>query len=203
MKKIFSFSIISLITIAVANAQYKEPDPKYKDAIQPVFPTQAFDLSAAKNALAPGTATIKGVLHLGKIGIGPGEGFKKIYLFPGTPYFKEWYDLKKKGVKVKKGMIQVAAVDSIALQYKYWCETNVMGEFTFPNLKPGKYILFVTVDKVSERTFDRYTGSGYNNDGGQTDYYSREHYYNSFKSDLLKEVEIPKDEAIINVTWKK
>ncbi len=33
-------------------------------------------------------------------------------------------------------------MDSTAYKYRLYCTTNSEGEFTFPNLKPGKYILY-------------------------------------------------------------
>lgn len=196
-KGIITFFLACLFL--AATAQYIQPN-NFKSPIEEVFPKQVFDPVAAKNALAPGTATMTGLLFTKK-GI-VGESFKKIYLFPATPYFKEWYELKKRGVQVKKGMIRVATMDSVAAGYSYWCQTNIEGEFSFPNLKPGKYILYVTVDKVATRSFDRYKGSGYNSDGGQTDYYSRENYSTSYKDDLIKEVEIPQGEEVVSVKWK-
>lgn len=200
MKKICFAVLTGIIAAATANAQYTQPD-NFKSSIEDVFPTQVFDSVAARNALARGTATLNGVLVTRKTGVG--DGFKTIYLFPATPYFKEWYDLKRKGVRVSRGIIKVAAMDSIAARYGYWCKANIEGEFSFPNLRPGKYILLVTVNRATVCTYDRYQGSGYNNYGGQTDYYSRERYSTSFKEDLVKEVEIPANEQTVYIKWKK
>ncbi|WP_162903429.1 hypothetical protein [Taibaiella koreensis] len=202
MKKLFCAAIAGIVITATASGQYVQPND-IKSSIEEVFPTQPFDSIAAKNALAPGPATVNGVLYSKTKGVEFGDGFKTIYLFPNTPYFREWYDMKKKGVQVKKGMIKVPSMDSTAHRYSYWCLANVEGKFGFPNLKPGKYFLCVTVDKSSTRTYDRYQGSSYDNYGGQADHYSRENYNTFYKEDLIKEIEIPAGEKVLNVRWKE
>lgn len=203
MKKILCL-LYTVLAITAVNAQYKEPnDTDSIIRIRNVFPRQPFDSIAAKDALAPGTATIKGVLFSKAKGIEVSEDFKTIFLFPATPYFKEWYDLKIKGDKYKKGIIKKVAMDSAAFRYKYWCESNVQGKFTFPNLKPGKYILCVTVGRSSTRKYNVYQGSSYDNYGGQTDYYTEGSYSTPYTKDLLKEVEIPQNGTIVNVKWKE
>ncbi|PWS33207.1 peptidase associated/transthyretin-like domain-containing protein [Pedobacter paludis] len=199
-KKIFFTFLAGLLWVVTAKAQYVEPN-EFKSPVELIFPNQKFDSSAAKDALAKGTATLTGILGQDKPS-GLGESFKKIYLFPATPYFKEWYDLKKKGAQVKKGKIKIAAIDSTAARYSYWCQTNIEGKFTFPNLKPGKYIMLVTLDRVASRTSDKYQGSAYDNYGGQADYYSTQTHNTFYKEDFMKEVEIPASENVVTVKWK-
>jgi hypothetical protein len=81
------------------------------------------------------------------------------------------------------------------------CETNARGEFTFPEMQPGKYILIGTLPWATTGSYDKYTGSGYDNYGGQTDYYQRQ-YYTINHSDLLMniiEVESGKSEVKVKL----
>jgi len=200
LKKSFYLLLISLLLVITAKAQYVEPN-EFKSPVELIFPNQKFDSIVAKNALAKGTTTLAGILGQDKPN-GLGESFKKIYLFPATPYFKEWYDLKKKGAQVKKGKIKIAAIDSTAACYSYWCQTNIEGKFTFPNLKPGKYIMLVTLDRVASRTSDKYEGSAYDNYGGQANYYATQTHNTFYKEDFMKEVEIPANENVVTLKWK-
>lgn len=141
MKKINLMLSICFILLGIisANAQYKQQERK----IPLKMPKQVFDEAAAKDALEPGSATLTGVVRLTldnkRIVVGRNT---TVDLYPMTPYFEEWYKLKKKE-NVRKN--KLVGMDSLAAKYRVYCETNNDGDFTFPNLKPGKYILYTTV----------------------------------------------------------
>ena len=205
MRKIFLFLIINAVAITVANAQYQQPEHQ-KYPPQQIFPVQPFDAVAAKNALAKGSAVIQGVAFTKpKTQFGYKAPLaQRIYanhivvsLFPYTPYFEEWYNLKKEKENVKKN--KIVYMDSVANQYKLTCETNSTGEFSFPNMKPGKYIILGTLPWDIQGSYNQYTGSGYDNYGGQTDYYQRQYYTVSHSDFLMDIIEVPQNTDVVKV----
>lgn len=208
MKTKFYLLIVSLFSIVTINAQYKQQEYE-KHPLQKIFPKKTFDSVIAKNALATGNATVAGVAFTKPLN---GYGFKAplakkiyanhitVYLFSYTPYFQEWYNLKGKEENIKKN--RIVYMDSIAYNYKLWCETNSTGEFNFPNMKPGKYIILGTLPWQSSGSYDQYTGSGYDNYGGQTDYYQRQYYNISHSDFLMQIIEIPENATLVKVKLK-
>ncbi|PZP52227.1 MAG: hypothetical protein DI598_01215 [Pseudopedobacter saltans] len=202
---------LTLITVLLANisfGQYKQKEyEKYPE--QRIFPDQYFDSIAAKNALAVGTTTVTGVAFTKpKTDFGYKAPFaSRIYanhiivmLFPSTPYYQEWMRLKDKKENLKKN--KIVFMDSVAYRYRLECETNSRGEFTFPKMKAGKYILVGTLPWTTSGSYNRYEGSGYNNYGGQTDYYSRQYYSTSHSDFLMQEIEVENGKAEVKVKLK-
>lgn len=190
------------------NAQYKQAEYQ-KHPLQKIFPEQQFDSVAAINALAQGDATVKGVAFTKPKN---DLGFKAplanrifanhitVELFPYTPYFEEWYELKKKKENVKKN--RIVYMDSIAYRYRLYCETNARGEFTFPKMKPGKYIIMGTLPWTSGGSYDQYSGSGYGSYGGRVDYYERQYYTVSHSDFLMRIIEVEPGKETIKVKLK-
>ncbi|MGS2763050.1 hypothetical protein [Sinomicrobium sp. M5D2P9] len=190
------------------NAQYKQEEYQ-KHPLQKIFPQQQFDSVAARHALVQGTTTVKGVAFTKpKTNL----GFKApladrifanhitVELFPYTPYFEEWYNLKKKKENVKKN--KIVYMDSIAYQYRLYCETNSRGEFTFPKMKPGKYIIMGTLPWTSGGSYNQYSGSGYGSYGGRVDYYERQYYTVSHSDFLMRIIEVEPDNETVKVKLK-
>ncbi len=198
--KIFKFSTIILLilcTHCLSMAQYVQPE-KTIDTIK-LMPQTNFDVIAAKSALAPGKATIKGVAFTKpKTSFGYKAPFApriyanriKILLFPVTPYLLEYLELRKQA-NYKK--LKFAYMSNEAWKYHYYAITNSAGEFTFPNLKPGKYYIEGLLNWTSTGSYNQYTGSGYGNYGDRTDYYDTK-YYNVAHADLLNTIVEIKDE---------
>ena len=135
---ILCMGFLLLVTIS-ANAQYKQAERE----IPKLMPKQAFDAVAAKNALAKGTTTLKGTVAIQPVHYGKVRGkFINVELYPCTPYYEEWYSLKKKENLRKK---KIVGMDSLAYEHRIYCKTNSEGDFTFPNMKPGKYILYSVI----------------------------------------------------------
>lgn len=210
MKKVYCFLLLVACCMgAIASyGQYKQKEYE-KYPLQKIFPKQSFDSVAAKNALAEGSVTIDGIAFTRPKN---SLGFKAplaerikanhitVTLFPYTPYFEEWYNLKEKEENVRKN--KIVYMDSIAYRYRLYCETNSRGEFSFPKMKPGKYILMGTLPWSSSGYYNKYTGSGYGSYGGQVNYYQRQYYTVSHSDFLLRVVEVEPDEQRVKVRLK-
>lgn len=70
-------------------------------------------------------------------------------------------------------------MDRNAMRYRIEAITNSDGEFTFPNMKPGKYYLYGSMDYSLNYNYNKYTGSGYDN-YGRIDYYTPSSYTKDF-----------------------
>lgn len=207
MKKIF-LAFLAAFSVTFANAQYKQEEyQKYPE--QNIFPKTKFDSLQAKSAIAYGETTVKGVAFTKPK---TSYGYKaplaeRIYanhitveLFPLTPYLQEWYNLKDKEENLKKN--KIVFMDNSAYRYRITCETNSKGEFSFPKMKPGKYVIIGTLPWTNTQSYDQYTGSGYGNYGDRTDYYERQ-YYTTTHSDFLKQIiEVKAGEKEVKVKLK-
>jgi hypothetical protein len=69
-------------------------------------------------------------------------------------------------------------------------------------MQPGKYILVGTLPWSQSGSYDQYTGSGYNNYGGQTDYYQKQYYTINHSDFLMEIIEVKSGESIVNVKLK-
>lgn len=185
--------------------QYVQPERN--DTIY-LTPKTAFDATVAKEALAKGKSTIKGVAFIrpnNNIGFNIKTGKKvladriKVSLYPITPYFDEFLDLKK---KEKPRKLKYAFLSKEAIGYRLEAITNSSGEFTFPEMKPGKYYIEGVLNWTQSGTYQQYTGSGYNSYGGRTNYYTNQDYVNHNSELLTKIVEVKKDGEIIEIKLK-
>jgi hypothetical protein len=133
MKMFLVLAIALSASLAEASAQKK-----------PVFvlPTTSFNKQETQAMLDSGTSTIKGVV--GKKAKNPDNTFLGIVveLFPCTPYFDEWYSLRKKDKKGKR----VAVMSDEAYSYRILAKaSDEDGSFEYKNLKPGRYYLQTTI----------------------------------------------------------
>ncbi|MET4080321.1 hypothetical protein ABIB40_000261 [Pedobacter sp. UYP30] len=157
-----------------------------------LMPKRPFDVNLAKSELGKGTATIKGVAFIRpKNHMSFNLPGKKLYankilikLFPVNSYFNEFLDLKKKENPKK---LKFAFMSPKAFKYRLEAVTNSSGEFTFPNMKPGKYYIEGIINWTRSGTYQQYTGSGYDNYGDRADYYQNQNYTN-YNQDLIKEI---------------
>lgn len=184
-----------------------------------LLPGTPFNAAEAQKALAKGSSAIRGVAYtkdtegtkrLGKViaKMGPKKFAYRgttVTLFPLTPYFQEYLELRKKhGSKGKK----VAVISNEA--YKYRITTQVIddkGYFQFTDLKPGKYLLEANITYVKSGTVSEQTGTetAYNVFGQEL--YSNPTYSSySIAYDVTnfvyEYVEIVEDETILEVTLK-
>lgn len=188
----------------LVKGQYVQPE---RDDTIRLYAKAPFDSVAARNALARGTATIAGEAFIRRNPYGNkawhGNRINAdkitILLFPVTPYLLEYLDLKKKENPRK---LKFAYVNPVAWSYLLEAVSNSDGEFTFPNLKPGKYYLEAIMPWSHSGSYNQYTGSGYNNYGGRTDYYDRKSYFVNHYEKLTKFVEIKNDNETVRVKLK-
>lgn len=188
-----------------------------------ILPGTYFDKAAAEKALQPGKSAIRGTAYTRGFKdtsiIGPGRGLlgkqlsklgpkqfatkgTTVTLFPLTPYFQEYLELRS---KYKPGGKKVAVISNDA--YYYRITTQVVddkGNFQFTNLKPGKYMVETTVSYTKKGTASEQVGTetGYNVYGQQV---SSTPIYSSYsvfwsQADYVSEIiDITEDESIIDV----
>ena len=154
--------------------------------------------------LSKGTAVIKGVAFtrqkhpLGySVPLSPRilANNMKVVLLPVTSYFEEWYRLRKDKENVRKRRFVYLSKDA----YRLEAVTNSDGEFTFPDMKPGRYFLQGMLDYTLRGSYNAYTGTGYNNYGGQTDYYQKKEYSKNIQDRIEEFVEIKENGEILKV----
>ncbi len=202
MKKIF----LILITVAGAAsplvAQYKEPEKKDKKEV--FYPQAAFDSLEAKKMLARGKSTIKGVAFTktrNNVGIKAGNRIYanqiKVVLLPVTPYFNAWYQLRKEKENFRKR--RYVYLSDNAYRYRLEAVTNSDGEFTFPEMKPGKYFLQGFLPYTKNGYYHEYTGAGYNSYGGRTNYYELKQYAVNHEDRIEEFVEVKADGEVVKV----
>lgn len=182
-------------------AQYREPE---KDSATIYYPDAVFDSLQAKQMLAKGTASIKGVAFTrAKNNLGYKSGQRilanqiKVVLLPVTPYFEAWYKLRKEKENLKKRRYVYLSKESYS--YRLEAITNSDGEFTFPDMKPGKYFLQGFLPWTHNGYYKEYTGSGYNGYGGRTDYYQQKKYSVEHEDRIEEFVEIREDGKMVKV----
>lgn len=214
MKNIFS--IIFTFFYFFSYAQYVEPEKSVKEEIKRKqneivhYPKIKFDSIEAKNMLALGKGQIKGVAFTRardskNFGLKTGDKIKankiKITLFPVTSYFREYYALWSDKSKNNPKKNTFVYLDPEAYRYRLEAITNSDGEFTFPDMKPGKYYLFGSLAYTTTYTKQQYTGSGY--DGyGRIDYYTPYQTSKDTSEFLETFVEIKADGEVVNIKLK-
>ncbi|RZL62345.1 MAG: hypothetical protein EOO93_09185 [Pedobacter sp.] len=198
-----------------SNAQYVEPEraeieaAKRKASAIISYPTVKFDSVQIKNALLEGNGTIAGVAFTRTKAIyGVNSPVSKvpasrvrIQLFPVTPYFEEYYKLWKDKSKNNPKNNKYVYMADRAFRLRLEAITNSSGEFTFPNMKPGKYYLFANVNYDLSYNDKEYTGSGYNA-YGKTDYYKQNAYAKNYNDFLETFVEVKTDGETVNIKLK-
>ncbi len=213
--KTFYYFIFSIMISTIAHAQYVEPEKADKEAAKRkaseivTFPKTKFDSVQAKNMLAIGKGKITGVAFTRqKNGYGMKVGQKvlankiSIQLFPVTPYFEEYYALWKDKSKNNPKKNKYVYMSNDAYRYRLEAVSNSSGEFTFPDMKPGKYYLWSSMGYTMSYGYNKYTGSGYNNYGGVTDYYTPSYYSKDYSEFLEAFVEVKSDGEIVEIKLK-
>lgn len=169
-----------------------------------IYPEAVFDSLTAKRQLALGKGTIEGRAFTrpkNQFGFSAPLAERifarnaKVTLIPVTPYFEAWYELRKK----KEGKKTTVYMSDIAYYWRLETTTDDEGYFTFKEMKPGKYFLQAFVDWTTAHSRDVYTGSGYNNYGGRTDYYTPQSYYIDHSNRIEEFVEVKEDGEIVKV----
>ncbi len=176
----------------------------YLEAQNTYYPQAFFDKKLARDMLGFGNSTIEGVASTkqkNNWGIKPLLGEKHyapkgtvVMLFPVTPYFQEFYDMRRK-YENKKTTVYMSEE---AFKYRVEALTDDHGRFKFEKLKPGKYYLETIVNFTATASYQKQTGTSdaYNGYGAylySTPIYSTFFYGYSAANRESKFVEIKQD----------
>lgn len=151
---------------------------------QALYPQISFDAAQSKIALARGSSDIKGRACTIKDGLIFNAANVRISLYPVTPYFEEWYKLRKE----QEDRNTAVYVSDEADRYRIDIVTDSEGRFHFKEMKTGKYFLQGIFSFNQAKSRDVYVESD-----EDTDYYRRETYAVPRSDRLEKTVEVKKD----------
>ncbi|MGE8292998.1 MAG: hypothetical protein ACN6ON_15010 [Sphingobacterium sp.] len=193
LPKIFSINLLLFLCCSIAYAQ-KAP--------QWVLPTTPFNEAETAGLMERGNATIEGTATLKKKGKDNfGVKGSQILLFPVTPYFTEFLELKKKFNSRKKQ----ATMSPVAFTYRIEGRfLDDKGTFQFTNLKPGKYYIISWIAFAKQKTVAVQTGTStsYNVYGyalGSSPIYEDHHYDVFIENEVSGFVEVKEAGAVVNV----
>ncbi|ROI01399.1 hypothetical protein EGI16_17930 [Chryseobacterium sp. G0240] len=191
MKKLFALLILMCAFI-------------HSNAQNTYYPQVFFDKKLARDMLGFGNSTIEGVASTkqkNNWGIKPLLGQKHyapkgtvVMLFPVTPYFEEFYNMRKK-YENKKTTVYMSEE---AFKYRVEALTDDHGRFKFEKLKPGRYYLETIVNFTATASYQKQTGTtdtynGYGNYLYSTPIYSTFFYGYDAANRESKFVEIKAD----------
>lgn len=167
-----------------------------------VFPATPFNEAETAILMEPGTATIKGIASLKKKGkLNFSRKGSAILLFPATPYFMEFIELKKKFNSNKKMATMSNEAFTYRIQGRY---LDAQGGFEFSNLKPGKYcvITWIEFEKTKNITLRTGTRTYYNawtgNEVGSDPIYSDYTYGYKSEDEVIGFVEVKNNGEVVN-----
>ncbi|MBW8687857.1 hypothetical protein [Chitinophaga rhizophila] len=195
-----AISFMTMAFVCLTGMSFAQRGPKPPKVLYPEF---AFDSLTAREQLKRGKGTIQGIAFTkekNSFGVKPLLAEKiyatntKIILFPVTPYFDAWYQMRRK----KEGKRTYVYMSDEAYRFRLETRTDSYGNFTFTEMKPGRYFLQAIVGWSTTHGQNVYSGSGYNG-YGRTDYYTRS-YYNVSHSDRIEEfVEVKESGEVVKV----
>ena len=214
--KIYVLGLLFLASgncIAQVNSEIYQEAEVVKNKEKIIYSDVKYDISAVKKQLQKGTGTIKGKMFARSRNgdLGPFYGIKQIggkkkasermvYLIPYNDYVKDYIRLKNSSEKPKKKIFVKLHEDVFNTRLEG--RTNSEGNFTFPNLKPGKYYIFGDVRTVSTVKKKYYSnGNIATNAYGQViaEGYSSYNQYSSMEDYVDNIVEVIKDGDVVFV----
>ncbi|MDF2475148.1 MAG: hypothetical protein K0S24_631 [Sphingobacterium sp.] len=197
MKTLPKILSINLLLFLCCNIAYAQKAPQW------VLPTTPFNEAETARLMERGSATIEGTATLKKKGKDNfGVKGSQILLFPVTPYFTEFLELKKKFNSRKKQ----ATMSPVAFTYRIEGRfLDDKGTFQFTNLKPGKYYIISWIAFARQKTVAVQTGTStsYNVYGyalGSSPIYEDYHYDVFIENEVSGFVEVKEAGAVVNVT---
>ena len=196
-KRISKILSINLLLLCCGMMAYAQKTPEW------VLPTIPFNEAETAKLMEKGTAAIQGTATLKKKGKDNfGVKGSQILLFPVTPYFTEFLELKKKFNSRKKQ----ATMSPVAFTYRVEGRfLDDKGTFQFTNLKPGKYYIISWIAFARQKTVAVQTGTStsYNVYGyalGSSPIYEDQHYDVFIENEVAGFVEVKEAGAVVNVT---
>ncbi|MGF6846500.1 hypothetical protein QFZ51_001735 [Chitinophaga sp. W3I9] len=170
--------------------------------VEYILPAASFDEAATNKLLEPGTATIRGNAFLKKKGkVNFATKGHNIILFPVTPYFTEFLELKKKYNKGKKQASMTNDAFTYRIEGRY---LDDQGNFEFTELKPGKYYLVTWIEYERKKNLILRTGTRtfYNvysgNEVRSEPIYNAYSYYYQAEDEVAGFVEVNKEGEVVN-----
>lgn len=195
-KKILQALSVILLILLSALTSFAQKAPEW------VLPTTPFNEAETAKLMEKGTATIQGTATLKKKGKDNfGVKGSQILLFPVTPYFTEFLELKKKFNSRKKQ----ASMSRTAFTYRVEGRfVDDKGTFQFTNLKPGKYYIISWIAFARQKTVAVQTGTStsYNVYGyalGSSPIYEDQHYDVFIENEVSGFVEVKDPAGVMNV----
>ena len=155
-------------------------------------PKSRFDAAAAREALKPGNAVIRGQACGGMNGALAYAS--SVVLLPATPYLEELLDLEK---KAKSGRDSIVP-EPEALSTRMVAKADAEGRFQFSRMKPGRYYLTTTIAGLFGGTRDVQVGRVEDAYGG-ANVYAKQDYTGGAESAIGKFVTV-RDGETISVT---
>lgn len=188
-------SIIILLLFAIP-ISYAQKAPEW------VLPSTPFNEPETAKLMEKGAATIQGTAVLKKKGKDNfGVKGSQILLFPVTPYFTEFLELKKKYNSRKKQ----ATMSPIAFTYRVEGRfIDEKGTFQFTDLKPGKYYVISWISFAKQKTAAVQTGTStsYNVYGyalGSSPIYEDYNYDVFIENEVSGFVDLKESSGVVNV----
>lgn len=183
--------LLSLFAVLIScNPLQKANNLAKKNQITALYPSIAFDSITAKKALAYGNTTIEGIAYTkprtqwGNKAPLASRIFATnttVILFPVTPYFEEWFQLRNK----KEDKRTHVYMSNEAFKYRIVEKTDSYGRFKFEKMKPGRYFIQCMMGYSETKSRQVYQGTAYGT-YSNADYYTKQ-YYNVSKYERLEE----------------
>lgn len=165
------------------------------------YPQVYFNKPEVQKMLEPGNSSIKGVAYTVENMTGQthfaGYG-TLVILFPYTDYFNEWFNLSKKHKNRGNTIYMLPEV----FEARQETITDEYGNFTFKNLKPGKYYIECIINFKATALAQQQTGTVYGAGYGYAyaapvyDYYN---YTYDAQKKAYKIIDIEKDGKMFDV----
>ena len=195
-KRILKVLSVKLLLLLFSHMAYAQKAPEW------VLPATPFNEAETARLMEKGTATIQGTATLKKKGKDNfGVKGSQILLFPVTPYFMEFLELKKKFNSRKKQ----ATMSSVAFTYRVEGRfVDDKGTFRFTDLKPGKYYIISWIAFARQKTVAVQTGTStsYNVYGyvlGSSPIYEDYQYDVFIENEISGFVDVKDAGAVMNV----
>ena len=195
-KKILQALSITVLLFLSVRPSYAQKAPEW------VLPVTPFNEVETARLMERGSTTIRGTALLKKKGK---ENFgvkgSQILLFPVTPYFMEFLELKKKYNSRKKQATMSREAFTYRVEGRFIDEK---GTFQFTDLKPGKYYIISWISFAKQKTTAVQTGTStsYNVYGyvlGSSPIYEDYNYDVFIENEVKGFVDVKEPNGVLNV----
>ncbi|MFA4868956.1 MAG: hypothetical protein WC623_12185 [Pedobacter sp.] len=187
---------IAVLLLLSVQGSYAQKAPEW------VLPSTPFNEAETAKLMEKGNATIQGIAKLKKKGKDNfGVKGSQILLFPVTPYFTEFLELKKKYNSRKKQATMGRTAFTYRVEGRFIDEK---GTFQFTGLKPGKYYIISWISFARQKTTAVQTGTNtsYNVYGyvlGSSPIYEDYHYDVFIENEVSGFVDVTETNGVVNV----